>query len=1082
MKDDAAQKAMDGAKQGQAQFERVMPAAWLRRLGCYGLALLLVAIGVAIRALLTRLVGSSLPTYVTFYPLVVLAALVGGWGPGLLAILAAAVVADYWLLPPRGLFKFESNVDLVGLAFFCIMGLLVNVVAQLYRRIRTRLEELVLLRTATLEQANEQLQSQAEELQAQTEELQAQAEELQTQTEELQAQTEELAVTNAALRESEQRWATTLASIGDAVMTTDVDGKITFMNPVAEALTGWTRSAASTKPLEDVFRIISEQSRQRVESPADKALKEGRIVGLTNHALLVRKDGAEIPIDDSAAPIRDKEGNVRGVVLVFRDITDRKRTQEALRQSERRLHQLFEEDLTGDFLCTREGRVLLCNAAFADIFGYSSADAAVGRSMLELYIDVGERDSILTTLREQGKLAYYETWRKRRDGALIHVVENLVGHFNDQGELYEIQGYIFDDTERKQAEEALQESEAQYRELVQNANSAIVRWKVDGTVTFFNEYAQNFFGYEEDEIVGKDVRILLPEEDSSGEDLSGLVRDIVANPERFVNSINENVRRDGRRVWMAWTNKPVLDENGHALEILAVGADITERKRAEEAQRESEQKYRTIVETATEAMVIVDAQARIVFVNGRWSEMFGYSEEQARHMTHFDLLFPEDVARQKERWESRQVGRKESYELRLRRKDGSPVWVLAGITPNFGPAGEFLGTLNMLADITDRKRAEEALRQNEEQFRQLAENIEEVFFLITPDWSEVLYISPAYERVWGRSCQSLYDSARSWLEAVVEEDRPAAVASMEQGVAGVLPKTFPEYRILRPDGTQRWILARCWPIFDSQGNIYRVAGIAEDTTERKAAEEALHTLNATLERKVAQRTEELERRARQLQKLTLELTQAEERERARIAEVLHDDLQQVLAAAKFQMSFLRSRVKNNAEVQEIAGQTRDMLVEAIAKSRNLSHELSSPALSQTNLCAAFGWLAEQMQTMHGFTIHLEMDDPLGVPSEALRMLLYKAAQELLFNAIKHAGVAEAKLRLRRQRRGFRLSVSDRGRGIDPADPAYKPGYGLLSIRERVELLGGRLTIRSAPGRGSTFSVAIPDHEAIQAAP
>ncbi len=444
---------------------------------------------------------------------------------------------------------------------------------------------------------------------------------------------------------------------------------------------------------------------------------------------------------------------------------------------------MFEEDLTGDFLCTCEGRILLCNAAFADIFEFSSADAAVGRSMLELYIDVGERDSILTTLREQGKLASYEAWRKRCDGTLIHVVENLVGHFDDQGELYEIQGYVFDDTERKQAEKAL--------------------------------------------------------------------------------------------------------------------------------------------------------------------------------------------------------------------------------------------------------------RQNEERFRQLAENIEEVFFLVTPDWNEVLYISPAYEKVWGRSCQSLYDSARSWLEAIVEEDRPAAVASMEQAVTGRWPKMFPEYRILRPDGTQRWILARCWPIFDSQGNIYRVAGIAEDTTERKVAEEALHTLNATLERKVAQRTEELEHRARQLQKLTLELTQAEERERARIAEILHDDLQQVLAAAKFQMSFLRSRVKGNAEVQEIAGQTRDILVEAIAKSRNLSHELSSPALTQTNLCAAFGWLADQMQTMHGFTIHLEMADPLGVPSEALRMLLYKAAQELLFNAIKHAGVAEAKLRLRRQAPGLpALSV--------------RPGPGYRSYRSGLQ--------------------------------
>ena len=376
--------------------------------------------------------------------------------------------------------------------------------------------------------------------------------------------------------------------------------------------------------------------------------------------------------------------------------------------------------------------------------------------------------------------------------------------------------------------------------------------------------------------------------------------------------------------------------------------------------------------------------------------------------------------------------------------------------------------------IEDLKSATEALRQNEERFRQLAENIEEVFFLITPDWNEVLYISPAYERVWGRSCQSLYDSARSWLEAVVKEDRPAAVASMEQAVAGGLPKTFPEYRILRPDGTQRWILARCWPIFDNQGNIYRAAGIAEDTTERKQAEEALHELNATLENKVAQRTEELEHRAEQLQKLTLELTEAEERERTRIAEILHDDLQQVLVAAKFQVEIVRKKIKNNTRAQETVGEARDMLLEAIAKSRSLSHELSSPVLAETNLCEAFKWLAKQMQANHRFMVNLQMEDRLDVALEPLRLLLYKAAQEMLLNAIKHAGVSEARLRLRRRSGLLLLLVSDRGRGFDPSDSSCKLGFGLLSVRKRIELLGGRLMIRSAPGRGSTFFVVIPD--------
>jgi two-component system, chemotaxis family, CheB/CheR fusion protein len=149
-----------------------------------------------------------------------------------------------------------------------------------------------------------------------------------------------------------------------------------------------------------------------------------------------------------------------------------------------------------------------------------------------------------------------------------------------------------DITERTQAEETLRQSESRYRDLVQNANSAIVRWRHDGTITFFNEYAQTFFGYSADEVIGRKATILVPERDSAGADLTTLVEDIVSHPENYVNNVNENICKDGRRVWMAWTNKPIFGENGRVAEILAVGSDITERRRAEDALKESEQRVR----------------------------------------------------------------------------------------------------------------------------------------------------------------------------------------------------------------------------------------------------------------------------------------------------------------------------------------------------------------------------------------------------------------------------------------------------------------------------------------------------------
>ena len=158
----------------------------------------------------------------------------------------------------------------------------------------------------------------------------------------LEKEVEERKKAEASLRESEQRWATTLSSIGDAVIATDVAGSITFMNAVAEKLTGWTLREVLGKPLKDVFHLINEETHLEVESPVTKVLEKGMIVGLANHTILVRKDGSEVPLDDSGAPIKDELGNVAGVVLVFHDIFERKIMEKKLEEYQKHLEDLVE--------------------------------------------------------------------------------------------------------------------------------------------------------------------------------------------------------------------------------------------------------------------------------------------------------------------------------------------------------------------------------------------------------------------------------------------------------------------------------------------------------------------------------------------------------------------------------------------------------------------------------------------------------------------------------------------------------------------------------------------------------------------
>lgn len=175
--------------------------------------------------------------------------------------------------------------------------------------------------------------------------------------------------------------------------------------------------------------------------------------------------------------------------------------------------------------------------------------------------------------------------------------------FDDAGEMTGAVHALMDITQRKRNEDALHESEHRYRELVQNANSAIIRWRNDGVILFFNEYAQKLFGYTDEEAVGQHVSLIVPEKESSGGDLRALVESIAAHPERYVTNINENVCRNGQRIWMAWTNKPILDDKGQVVEILAIGSDITSLRKIEDDLARSEQRYRILFESSRDSIV-----------------------------------------------------------------------------------------------------------------------------------------------------------------------------------------------------------------------------------------------------------------------------------------------------------------------------------------------------------------------------------------------------------------------------------------------------------------------------------------------
>ena len=492
--------------------------------------------------------------------------------------------------------------------------------------------------------------------------------------------------------------------------------------------------------------------------------------------------------------------------------------------------------------------------------------------------------------------------------------------------------------------------------------------------------------------------------------------------------------------------------------FLEIGRRLADGLNALLAQRNlqlSEKKYRRIVDTSHEGIWMLDAAGRTGFVNARLAEMLGYPEEELLGRLPVDFVPAEDVPAHQQRMQNRARGKGEDFECRLVRKNGEILWALASAVPFSEENQAYSGAIAMFTDITERKKAEGQILRSEQRLR-LHREQSPLGFL---EWDENFR---AVE--WNAACERIFGYTRD--EAIGRHARDLILPEAVHGLVGDIYQDLMNQRggqhsineNVTKDG--RTIICEWFntTLIDKDGKAIGVASVCNDITEQRRMEEAL---NAKRE---------------QLATMTEELSLAEERERLRIASVLHDHIGQLLLLGRIKLGSLAGCEMPEA-VRKIIDETSKLIDQATQDAHSLTVQLNPPILAVTGLEAALEWLGRQMRGDYGLEVDFRADQNLKPLSDELASVMYQCARELLINVARHARTDRARLEVSRNGEMYQLEVSDRGVGFDPALIAQSAvedcHFGLFSIQLRVERVGGSVRIHSAPGEGSRIQIQLP---------
>jgi PAS domain S-box-containing protein len=882
--------------------------------------------------------------------------------------------------------------------------------------------------------------------------------------------------------------ATILDTALSAIIVVDEHGSLTYANPAAQELHG------QPMPPSEGLEVHRGMGLYHLDGtpyePRDLPLVRSALYGETHTEveLLVRRpDGATRHILLNTSPLAGRDGKTTGAVAVIQDITELKQAERALREAHDRLEEkvrertaqldqtvaTLQEEVAEKveaqnlllrqnevlqkiinnipvllFFYDAEGRVGMINDAVTRILGYSLADFQEHTALELCFPEPEYRREVWEYLQTAGG-GWRDFFVQKKEGE--KVISSWAGVQLADGSYV---GISIDIRERVQLETCVRESEQRYRTLVEMSPDAISVER-DGVIQFVNSTAVSLLGAKAaEEIVGRPLLDFIhpdcrPRVERQFVRLRQRRKPMPTTEEKLV-------RPDGTAIDIELAAMPILFENRPANQVVL--RDITPRKQVETKLRENAtrlQQQAQLLDLAHDSIVVNDMEGRIVFWNRGAEQTYGWTQQEAVGRISHELLktrFPLNLIEitakllNQGRWNG---------ELTHTTRGGATIIVSTRWALQTDENGRPSGILVIDRDVTQQKRAEQATIEAWHFAESITDTIQEALLVLNEDL-RVVSANQTFYRTFGVAREEtvgrlIYELGnRQW-------DLPELRRLLED----ILPhsSSFESYEVEHDFEHlgRRTMLLNARQIYRQSQQTQMILLAIMDITVRKEQER------------------KIQEHQRELATLTEELLLTEERERRRLALLLHDSIGQSLAFSKREIGMLQK--SSPEEVRRALEYVKEQIDDAIRQTRSLTFELSPTTLHTFGLEAAVEELAEQFAQRGGFQYHFEATEEDKPLSEQIKALLYRASRELLTNISKHAQAANVSIRIDRVDESIRIVMEDDGQGFDVARLEeiihQQQGFGLFSIRERLTHVGGGFAVESGPGQGTKVTLIAP---------